>query len=37
MSSKLKKKREGEENVKGTKNKGKEGKGETDVGYEFSK
>lgn len=37
MSPKLKKKREGEENMKGTKDKGKKGKGETDVGYEFSK
>lgn len=37
MSSKLKKKREGEENMKGTKDKRKEGKGEMVVGYEFSK
>lgn len=37
ISPKLKKKKEGEKNRKGTKDKGKEGKGEMDVGYEFSK
>lgn len=37
ISPELKKKKEGEKNMKGTKDKGKEGKGEMDVGYEFSK